>query len=34
MEMNDQKTIKSLGVTAMVFVGLTVALIVIANLVG
>jgi len=34
MEMSDLNTVKNLGLTAAVFVGITVVLIVIANLVG
>ena len=32
--MDDQQTIKNLGITAMVFIFITAALIVIANVVG
>ena len=34
MNLDDQDTIKSLGLTMLLFLGLTVALVVIANLVG
>lgn len=32
--MNDQETFKNLSITAAVFVGITLALIIIANVVG
>ena len=32
--MNDHETMKNLGITAMVFVFITVALVIVANIVG
>jgi len=32
--MEDQETFKNLGITAVVFVGITIALVIVANLMG